>query len=427
MKTTFLLIFLIVFGFYSCSSDQEQILSSTSENIQKLMEDSLNKGDEAILPMEGIRDTLQRPPVSKTSYDDYIEFKRGLDQLDNIPFYLKVKGNSTSKQFLNATNKGSELTVQTYKANSNQQFYIKVLPASSGIPYLIYSKQTNTPIRVGAYASSPNVKVLYASQDVSGTLFGASWDFRQGEYSPESYVIENQDYPQQGSSGLWYDIYYNVISVNDAKISFSKYTKSPRQEFEIIPVETFQIQSIKFNIDASAVLTKLPEIVLIDRFTNNGPVDQTHKFTLTEIITETSTFTRKTTYNVSASTEIKAKVPFIASGKITTSISFGQEYTYGRSESLSRTISREYPIVVPAGYNAEVTLSLLKYNMDVEYEATCRGLTSGKIITIKGRWTGVNVQEADAIASITPIAGGTKTSKVLTQTVLKSESPIKIK
>lgn len=34
---------------------------------------------------------------------------------------------------------------------------------------------------------------------------------------------------------------------------------------------------------------------------------------------------------------------------------------------------------------AGLKLVLLKYNMDVEYVATCRGLTSGKKLEIEGR------------------------------------------
>lgn len=64
--------------------------------------------------------------------------------------------------------------------------------------------------------------------------------------------------------------------------------------------------------------------------------------------------------------------------------------------------------------------------MDVEYTAVCRGLTSGRIINITGRWTGVNVQETDAVLDLTPINGGAKTRTILTKEVLKSQ-PIRVK
>lgn len=122
----------------------------------------------------------------------------------------------------------------------------------------------------------------------------------------------------------------------------------------------------------------MPDIVYKDTYTNNGPIQQTHKFTISESYKETSSFQRKTSYNVNVTTSFKCKVPFVASGEIKTSVTEGQDFTYGDSEEHTKTINREYPVDVPAYHVAKLTLTLLKYNMDVEYIATCRGLTSGK-------------------------------------------------
>ncbi|WP_423128664.1 ETX/MTX2 family pore-forming toxin [Gaoshiqia sp. Z1-71] len=418
------IVFLAIYLF-SCSIKEEyfdsnEVAAELSETFDKESRTLLN---EMILPIEGDRDTLNRPQSLKAAYD----IQEEIDQLDGISIYLQVQGNSSSKQFLNATDKGVELTVADYAGNLNQQFYIRVLPATTGIPYLIYSKKTETPIRIGTYTSQPNVKVLYASREESGSLFGASWDFRKAQYSSNSFVIENQDYPEQGSGG-WWDIYYNVITVNDAKISFSKYSSSPRQEFAFVPVETFQIEEIRFNVDASAVLERLPDVIFSDGYTNNGPIDQSHSFTISETYKETSTFSRKTSYNVSISTEVKVKVPFIASGTIKTSTSFGQDFTYGNSEEKTFEINRTYPVIVPANHRAELNLTLFKYNMDVEYVAVCRGLTSGKRINIKGRWIGVDCLESDAVLDVFPISGlGTRTRTVITEEMLKSNSPIRVR
>lgn len=408
--------------FVACSSDEEFMNTDAKIDIETKSID-IDDVNDIIVPIEGDRDTLKRPNQNRTPYN----IKEEIDQLDGVPFYLQVQGNSTTKQFLNATNPGTEITVADYGGNIDQQFTIKILPATSGIPYLIYSKKTGTPIRLGTYTSNPNVKVLYADYTNTTSLFGASWDFKKGTYSPNSFVIENQDSPEQGSSGNWMDIFYPAITVDDAKVSFSKYNNSPRQEFAIVPAETFEIREVKYNIDASAVLKKMPDIVFIDRYTNNGPIEQNHKFTITEQYKETSNFNRKTSYKVDVSTKFKTKVPFIASGEITTSTSFGQDYTYGESNEKTTTISREYPVDIPANHVAKLTLTLFKYNMDVEYVAVCRGLTSGRIINIKGRWNGIDVVETDALLNVTPINGGPSIQMSITKDMLKSGLPIKVK
>lgn len=158
---------------------------------------------DSIMPFEGNRDTLKRPVQLFTSE----EVRREIDQLEDIPFYLQAQGNSSSRQFLSATSAGTEVTVENYNGSTNQQFYIKVPSSIMGIPYLIYSKTTNTVLKIGAYTSDPDTKVLYADYTDSNSSFGASWDFRKGTYSKNSFVIENQDLPQQGSSGNWMDIF----------------------------------------------------------------------------------------------------------------------------------------------------------------------------------------------------------------------------
>lgn len=411
---------------FSCSAEEETFESNETRSALSEVSDIENGvlSNGIIIPIEGDRDTLKRPISLRASYD----IQEELNQLENIPFYLQVQGNSTSKQFLNAASAGAEVTVANYAGNTNQQFYIRILPATSGIPYLIYSKKSETPIRLGVYTNNPDVKVLYADYENESSLFGASWDFKKATNTPNSFVIENQDSPQQGSSGSWWDIYYPAITVNDAKVSFAKYNNSPRQEFAIIPVETFRIEEIRYNIDGSEILEKMPDLVFSDGYSNRGPIDQTHSFTISETYKETSTFNRKTSYNVSISTEIKAKVPFIASGKITTSTSFGQEYTYGKSEEKTLSINRTYPVLVPANHRAELALTLFKYNMDVEYVAVCRGLTSGEKINIKGRWTGVDFVESDAVLDVFPIDGtGTRLRTIITKEMLESKNVIRIK
>lgn len=364
-----------------------------------------------ILPLEG--DSLEmrkQIPQARTDNSTSILYEE-LNQLDQIPIYLQVKGNSSTSQFLSAHEEGKELSFENYNTTDlSQQFYLRILPASLGIPYMIYSKNTNTPISIGAYSSNPDVMVVYAKPADNTSTFGASWDIRHGDYSKESFIIENQDYPRQGPSGLWYDIYYSVITADDSKVALEKYSKLPNQEFSIIPVENFRVESVTFDTNAST-LSNAPDVVFSDKFTNDGPIDQNHTFTISESYQETSTFNRRTSYNVNVTTKFKVKVPFISNGEISTSISEGQDFTYGESEVINRTLTRTYPISVPANYSAVMTLTITKYTMNVDYCAVCIGTTSGRRINIRGTWEGIDVQESDAFLQLTPINGSKSTTK----------------
>ena len=144
------------------------------------------------------------------------------------------------------------------------------------------------------------------------------------------------------------DVYYNAITADGNKVLFSKYNNSPKQEFQIIPVEEFKIESITFNIDNTATLTQEPELVYSDRFVNNSPIEQKHTFSISKTYKETSSFTKKTSYSLSIKTDFSVKIPIIADGKISTTLSSSKEFTYGKSEEHTITINRDYPIIIPA-------------------------------------------------------------------------------
>lgn len=180
----------------SCSNSEKDI--EISELTNESVEPTITADqDTSIIPIEGDREKLKRlygnikTRASVNSYDTQ-SLNEELSQLNEIPIYLQVQGNTDDRQFLNVSGKGKELTIENFKGNSDdQKFYLKILPATSGIPYLIYSKKNGTPIRLGAYKNKPNVKILYASQDATGSLFGASWDIKRAQYSSNAYIIEN--------------------------------------------------------------------------------------------------------------------------------------------------------------------------------------------------------------------------------------------
>ena len=83
---------------------------------------------------------------------------------------------------------------------------------------------------------------------------------------------------------------------------------------------------------------------------------------------------------------------------------------------------------VPANYTAQLSVVFYKYNMDVDYVATCVGVTSGRRIKIKGKWSGVDAQFVDAVLNLTPIDSSTASSRkiIITKQMLDSGKIIKV-
>lgn len=238
-----------IFLFSSCSEDYA--IQECDVDAVILSRSSVHEFNDcdSIMPLVGDSITMRKVKLGVLLTNVSNETSEELQQLDQIPVYLQIKGNTSVNQFLSAEGEGKELVFKPFKdKDDSQQFFIKTYSAVMGIPYMIYSKKTNTPISLGSYSSNPSVKVVYAKRGNETSTFGASWDIRNGEYHTDAFIIENQDYPQQGSSGSLYDTFYSVISANDSKVTLEKYQRLPRQEFSIIPVEDFRVESIAHDI-----------------------------------------------------------------------------------------------------------------------------------------------------------------------------------
>lgn len=411
MKRSMLKVIVVIFCytpisvFTSCDSEKFSEFTDNTElsvSETKSVSDSTSLAGDTIVPFKGTRN---RAPMRSSSYTDVFN---ELYDIREIPVYISVKENPRGGLFLTTQGSGREIVFDQYKNVNAQKFYIKCLPLSTGIPYLIYSYSDNTPVCIGHNTSAPDVKVLFTltSEQAASGLWGASWDFKQGENTDYSFVIENQDI--LGGGPDYWNMYHLVIGANVNKVELTKYNKLATQEFEIKPVETFSIQSIEYVNDATATLSHAPYKVLEDGYTNNGNIEQSYTLGFTEEVTETSSHNKQTSISATISTEFKAGVPIFANGTISTSITSSTQFSYGKSSSVKRTISHSYPVKIPARHRAHISVTLFDNKIDMDYVATCKGDTSGRLITIRGRWKGVSVSESEAVLNLTSLDNPTQ-------------------
>lgn len=106
---------LLLGGLYAYSEDEVFTTTAIDKSKALVKSEILN---DTIIPLEGNRDTLKRPPQTRSSTN----IQEELSQLEDVPIFLKIQGNSTSKQFLNVTDAGTEATIAEYSGDINQQF-----------------------------------------------------------------------------------------------------------------------------------------------------------------------------------------------------------------------------------------------------------------------------------------------------------------
>ena len=100
-----------------------------------------------------------------TSYDDF--FSSNIYAIRELPITIKARaiasGSTSGYSYFTCTGAGKEVTLGNSSTSTNSKFYLKILPASTGIPYLIYSNVSKTPLCVGYYTNNPDNKILMQS------------------------------------------------------------------------------------------------------------------------------------------------------------------------------------------------------------------------------------------------------------------------
>lgn len=362
---------------------------STNSIMTRSVNDSLTYNNDSILsyPMP---ESISRQAVTYASSSDIYSDIYGIREL---PVNIVVRENILNAgRYLTSTGAGQEIRFSTPNNSDSQKFYIKVLPASTGIPYQIYSYKENRPISVGYYSNDPDTHILFTTTSTNST-WGTSWDFYSGNLDG-ALVIKNNDI-MDGGPNYW-EMYNVVIGAERYTAYLGQYNGYATQQFDIVPLEEFEIKSLQFINDQTATYIQTPSKVLIDTYVNNTPIQQSYTLSVSEVITESSSFTHKGSVSLKVDTGFTVKAPYIAEGSIQTSVTTGYDITYGTSSTTQRTISHSYPITVPAGYKAELTIALSEDTIDMNYNATCQGVESGRTVQMKGVWHGVSVSQGDA-------------------------------
>ena len=79
------------------------------------------------------------------------------------------------------------------------------------------------------------------------------------------------------------------------------------------------------------------------------------------------------------------------SNTITTSSQ--NSWTFGQEEVVEKTVKHTVDVTIPKNTPVRVTAIAFSYELDINYLATMRRVTDGKIFRVKGRWSGIVAKE----------------------------------
>jgi len=112
----------------ACSTDDSfDSFWAKSNQTEIGQKDSVGISPESIVPLDS---TFARKKVQTRAYvDEDNNVSEELRQLEEIPIYLQVAGNTTNQQFLCASSQGKELSLTTFDENDEGlRFFLKITP-----------------------------------------------------------------------------------------------------------------------------------------------------------------------------------------------------------------------------------------------------------------------------------------------------------
>lgn len=450
MKFRFLLPLLLPIFMVGCNDEMDSLVQDPSEMTESIMQltrsisaDSVYDGDpvefepnqdmirlkEQYTKMHSAQRSVPLSPSS--TYDETLW--SNMYAIRELPATIKVRakastGSTNDFVSLYCEGKSKEVTLNAGNAGDKNRFFIKVLPASTGVPYLIYSVAAGTPLSVGYYTNKPDEKILMASKDNSGSLMSIGWDLLQSSYYKNYYAIQSESYLGQADPDNQWSIFYYVLeAVSGNKIRYAqRVNNKAQQEFIITPDAEFEIKSLEYVVNNSTPSRSTFSKTVTVKNTSAQEKNMNVPFDFYEM--ETSYFNRNSwNVNLNFSNGSKKFVrPTVTAGSVITDNPGAAEdaiFINGNTQNISRHIIYNHPIRCKASSTAKVTVKFVKYYVNVDYIVKAQyEVTEGDLreCVLKGTWSGYVIENPNEVTPednivFTPIGGG---DIILTKPVL---------
>lgn len=227
-----------------CSCSQENDIENSGLSKGKFE----NRKDSVSLFSNGKKPLKKKTRSYYPENDEY--YSSNMWAIRELPFTISPRSNPELGFQDNGMRK--ELTLSYAKST----FYLRILPASSGIPYLIYSTRSRTPLVCGQYNSNPNNKLVFVWD--SEAISSGSWDLIPSSYQGY-FAIESQDhFGTADPDNPWSFFYYVIEAKDNNQIGYAQYTQKPQQEFLLGFKDHFKIKNIEFDKSTAVVTEREP-------------------------------------------------------------------------------------------------------------------------------------------------------------------------
>merc|ERR1712072_52408 len=149
--------------------------------------------------------------------------------------------------------------------------------------------------------------------------------------------------------------------------------------------EYWELEKVEYETKAGSIADLPPEVYGEQTLENeDGSAEQKIVFTISDTVTESASYTHTVGVEVKVGTKFSCGYPYYAKGEVSTEVSTNYEFSYGTTETVSKTVSASYWCVAPARRTVTCKALLYKYSMDVPYTQTWRHKFNGQTCVSKG-------------------------------------------
>lgn len=400
----------------SCNEDKATVVDNVESHFQYLGENNSTRSciSDSILPLkenDSLKYLKELVAVGKnrrtkilpaeTIDDDF--FAENMYAVRELPLTIKVRnvadGNNSANCYFACDGPGKEVTLGNSSTDVSNYFYIKILPASSGIPYLLYSNKAETPLCVGYYTSNPDTKILMSAKDNNGSLFGSSWNLIAAN-TPGYFVIQSNDYLAQDDSNNWMSIFYYVLEASNGNtIRYAKRIKDKaQQEFLLSPLASFTLSNITFDLEKGSV-TNATDLVVKKDYTNDEDYETPISIDLVGKGMETSLFVEQReplNLNIAKPTSYKIRRPQAVANKVVLLEDENPLVQYSTTtQSIQKQINYKAVVEMKANSLLRLTTRFKRFNISVPFVLTA--IYKDRTFKIRGVWKGTTIADPKRI------------------------------
>lgn len=325
-----------------------------------------------------------------------------ISQLSGIPVNIVLNPGATSgNRFVSVHTKKRDVELLDRDDNSlRQRFNISVFnrSATDAEYYKIEVLGGLSKYVADSYLSLPHYDKTYSF--VNRNYPGDAGSTEQTWFINK---VKNTDYYEIGMNVFnkekkTYSTLYLSAQTNNKiglRLEVKDRNNEKRQQWQFVPLEQFTLESVKYLDVTTNIASREIDFTESIQVTNGTSLVQRLTTSYQKKATTSSSFSQTEGISLSVTTETKVGIPLFSEGKLNTSITTTQSFTYSKSEVKEDTRAYNFPIEVSPFTKLIAKITVAQYKASIAYEAKLKSKRTGLIITVNGVWDGIVMGDLD--------------------------------